>query len=150
MKRDMNRLFLRSCDKGRGKSRTLRPKSSDHPAAKSLLSSSQVPDGQKIRFTPLESGKHRLHVLYGGEDAPGSPFTFMVDEPGFPTAEGDGLLWALADEPASFRVDAKNLRGKLEVLVQGPSTVAKTTISPEKHWRVQSGLCGDGSLASSQ
>lgn len=90
-------------------------------------------DGQKIRFTPTESGKHRLHIMYGGEDIPGSPFTFMVDEPGFPTASGDGLLWALADEPATFRVDARNLRGKLEVMVNGPNTMAKTTITPEKN-----------------
>jgi filamin len=89
-------------------------------------------DGHKIRFTPTESGKHQLHVYYGGEEVPGSPFTIIVDEPGFPTASGDGLVWAMADEPASFRVDAQKLRGKLEVTVHGPNRAAKTTITPEK------------------
>ncbi|OQV23311.1 Filamin-B [Hypsibius exemplaris] len=90
-------------------------------------------EGHKIRFTPTESGKHKLHIQYGGEEVPGSPFTFMVDEPGIPTASGDGLLWAMADEPAHFRVDAAKLRGKLEVTVHGPNRAAKTTITPEKH-----------------
>ncbi|GAU89920.1 hypothetical protein RvY_02412-2 [Ramazzottius varieornatus] len=89
-------------------------------------------DGHKIRFTPTEAGKHKLHVYFGGDEIPGSPFTFMVEEPGIPTASGDGLIWAMADEPASFRVDATGLRGKLDVTVHGPSRAAKTTISQEK------------------
>ena len=89
-------------------------------------------DGYKIRFAASEAGKHKLHVYFGGDEIPGSPFTFMVEEPGIPTTSGDGLIWAMADEPASFRVDATGLRGKLDVTVHGPSRAAKTTISQEK------------------
>ena len=81
------------------------------------------PDGKRVRFTPTEAGKHKLHILYGGEETPGSPYTFIVDEPGFPTASGEGLSWAIADESAMLPVDTGSLRGELEVAVTGANTL---------------------------
>ena len=57
-------------------------------------------------FTPWEVGKHLLHVIWGIDHIPGSPFQIDIDhsDDGVCTAVGTGLTEAIAGEPTNFNI----------------------------------------------
>ena len=57
-------------------------------------------------FTPWEVGKHLVHIIWGIDHIPGSPFKMDVERSneGTCTAMGNGLTEAIAGEPAKFNI----------------------------------------------
>ncbi|KAF6016648.1 FLNB [Bugula neritina] len=82
-----------------------------------------------IKYQPIETGLHNLHVAYNNKPIEGSPYQFYVDavDSGIVAAYGPGLSYGVAGEPCSFTIDTKNAgAGGLSLAVEGPS---KTEIS---------------------
>lgn len=75
-------------------------------------------EGDMVEFFPTVPGKYRFNVLYGGDEIPGSPFIFVVDEEGLAKAHGEGLLHALEGTAAQFYIDARELIGEPTVQVR--------------------------------
>ncbi|KAH9509017.1 hypothetical protein Btru_048613 [Bulinus truncatus] len=61
----------------------------------------------------------------------GSPFHQEISEGTLPTAHGEGLHRGEEDKPASFVIDARNLKGEPTVQVDGPNAIAKCSIDPQ-------------------
>lgn len=68
---------------------------------------------------------------------PDTPVVFTADEPGRPTAHGEGLQRAITQELATFNVDAKKVKGDIKVEIIGPSGKIKPNVEKlENHWKV--------------
>ncbi|XP_023932625.1 filamin-C [Lingula anatina] len=118
-----------------------------------------TPEGTKVNYVPTEFGTYRIHVFYGGQEISGSPFiqevreqplyatvqrqTIETQRSGSPytqdvrsiahiSAYGDGLYKGEEDQPATFMVDSKGMKGDLFVQVDGPNSIAKCNIDPER------------------
>jgi hypothetical protein len=74
-------------------------------------------EGDLVEFYPTLPGKYRFNVLYGGEEIPGSPFIFVVEEEGLAKAHGEGLLNGSEGVPSHFFIDARGLVGEPTVQV---------------------------------
>ncbi|XP_074601281.1 filamin-type immunoglobulin domains fbug isoform X2 [Brevipalpus obovatus] len=82
-------------------------------------------EGELIEFIPTVPGKYKIAITFGGVEIPGSPVTFIAQEGHFPVIEGIGLKQGRVHQPVEFRMDARNLTGLPQVLVQGPTTEPK-------------------------
>ncbi|XP_021372143.1 filamin-A-like isoform X2 [Mizuhopecten yessoensis] len=85
---------------------------------------------KSVTYVPDEGGPYQIFVSYAGFELPGCPFIQNIDEGGLPTADGDGLFRGEEDNVATFYVDVGKRRGELGVQVDGPNSIAKTTIEP--------------------
>ena len=74
-------------------------------------------EGDLVEFYPTLPGKYRFNVLYGGEEIPGSPFIFVVEEEGLAKAHGEGLLNGSEGVLSHFFIDARGLVGEPPVQV---------------------------------
>ncbi|XP_069676636.1 filamin-A isoform X2 [Periplaneta americana] len=88
-------------------------------------------DCDLIEFCPSLPGNYRFKMTYGGEEIPGSPVTFTVEDSGVAKATGDGLLCGQVGCPASFKVLGPGLLGKPSIHVDGPDSVATCNIERE-------------------
>ncbi|KDR11639.1 Filamin-A [Zootermopsis nevadensis] len=88
-------------------------------------------DCDLIEFCPSLPGIYRFKMTYGGEEIPGSPVTFTVEDSGVAKASGDGLLCGQVGSPASFKVVGPGLPGKPSIHVDGPDSVATCSIERE-------------------
>ena len=90
------------------------------PVSKELpLEVKSLPNGEGdlVEFYPTIVGKHRFNVLFGGDEIPGSPFIFIVEEEGLAKAHGEGLLHGIEGLVSQFYIDARGLVGEPTVLV---------------------------------
>lgn len=88
--------------------------------------------GEIIEFIPTVAGKYKIAITYGGEEIPGSPIVFTIEDEGVARAFGDGLSVGLQDSPVYFKVDGQGLKGEPHVQVDGPETVASCSIEEEE------------------
>lgn len=75
-------------------------------------------DGDFVEFYPTLAGKYRFNVSYGGQQVPGSPFVFIVQEEGLARAHGEGLLHGVEGVVSHFYIDARELVGEPVVQVR--------------------------------
>lgn len=80
-------------------------------------------DCDLIEFVPSLPGSYRFNITYGGEEIPGSPVTFTVEEAGVARAHGDGLVGGRVGSQASFKVSGAGLVGEPQVQIDGPEDV---------------------------
>ena len=89
-------------------------------------------DGFASKITPYEAGPHTVHVTFGGQPVPGSPFTVEAipdkqvtvpkAEAGKVKAYGAGLEGGIANSPAEFTLDTRDAGpGGLGLTIEGPS-----------------------------
>lgn len=84
-----------------------------------------------IEFCPSVPGNYKFNITYGGEEVPGSPIVFMVEDTGVAKASGEGLQGGQVDGPTSFKISGVGLAGEPSVKVDGPDSVAKCLIERE-------------------
>ncbi|XP_049948482.1 filamin-A [Schistocerca serialis cubense] len=90
-------------------------------------------DTDLIEFCPSVPGSYRFNIKYGGEEVPGSPITFTVEDSGMAKALGEGLQSGQVDCPAKFKIMAVGLTGKPTVKVDGPDSIAEPSIERESN-----------------
>ena len=83
-------------------------------------------EGDLIEFVPSVAGRYKLTLTYGGEEVPGSPLVYTVQEDRTPTVFGKGLTLGQVRDVALFKIDGRGLEGEPRVEVEGRSrTVLK-------------------------
>ena len=83
-------------------------------------------EGDLIEFIPSVAGRYKLTLTYGGEEVPGSPLVYTVQEDRTPTVFGKGLTLGQVRDVALFKIDGRGLEGEPRVEVEGRSrTVLK-------------------------
>nr|CAD7395119.1 unnamed protein product [Timema cristinae] len=91
-------------------------------------------DTDLIEFCPSLAGSYRFSITYGGEEVPGSPVTFTVEEAGLPKATGDGLSCGQVGIPAVFKVVSGANDPVIDeplVHVDGPDSVCNVSVERE-------------------
>lgn len=76
-------------------------------------------EGDLIEFTPGVAGKYKLVMTYGGEEIPGSPLVYTVQEDRTPTVFGKGLSLGQVRDVCLFKMDGRGLQGEPHVEVSG-------------------------------
>lgn len=66
-------------------------------------------DCDLIEFVPSLPGHYRFNITYGGEEVPGSPVMFTVEEAGVARAYGEGLSGGRVGSPVSFKVSVNRV-----------------------------------------
>lgn len=85
----------------------------------------------RIAYSPLAEGEHVVKIQYADKAIKDSPYLVTIDEPGYVKCTGDGLVNAVANEPAHFVVDAtKAGEGSLGLQMEGPAEVANVQCEP--------------------
>ncbi|KAM8931054.1 filamin-B isoform 2-T2 [Pelodytes ibericus] len=77
-----------------------------------------------IRYEPTETGLHELHIKCNGTHIPESPLQFYVNYPdtGTVSAFGPGLIYGVANKPATFTIVTEDAgEGGLDLAIEGPS-----------------------------
>ncbi|XP_053149776.1 filamin-B isoform X3 [Hemicordylus capensis] len=77
-----------------------------------------------VRYAPVEVGLHEMHIRYMGNHIPESPLQFYVNYPnsGNVTAYGPGLVYGVANKPATFTIVTEDAgEGGLDLAIEGPS-----------------------------
>ncbi|XP_015743061.1 filamin-B isoform X3 [Python bivittatus] len=77
-----------------------------------------------VRYAPVEVGLHEMHIKYMGNHIPESPLQFYVNYPnsGNVTAYGPGLVYGVANKPATFTIVTEDAgEGGLDLAIEGPS-----------------------------
>ncbi|XP_061474309.1 filamin-B isoform X3 [Rhineura floridana] len=77
-----------------------------------------------VRYAPVEVGLHEMHIKYMGNHIPESPLQFYVNYPnsGNVTAYGPGLVYGVANQPATFTIVTEDAgEGGLDLAIEGPS-----------------------------
>ncbi|XP_062567856.1 filamin-C-like isoform X1 [Saccostrea cucullata] len=83
---------------------------------------------KEITYVPTEAGQHEIYINYCGFELPGCPVIHTIDEGGLPSASGPGLYKGQEDKEAVFYVDVGKRSGDLDIKVEGPNSIAKTTV----------------------
>ncbi|XP_061194598.1 filamin-A-like isoform X4 [Saccostrea echinata] len=83
---------------------------------------------KEITYVPTEVGQHEIYINYCGFELPGCPVIHTIDEGGLPSASGPGLYKGQEDKEAVFYVDVGKRSGDLDIKVEGPNSIAKTTV----------------------
>eukprot|EP00731_Ephydatia_muelleri_P018455 Em0011g495a len=82
----------------------------------------QLPQREKVTFTPVEPGICLIQVKYSGQSVEDSPYCVEVSDPYSVRVYGDGLKSARTDHRAEFTVDASEAGpGAIDISVSGPS-----------------------------
>jgi len=87
-------------------------------------------EGDLIEFSPSVAGRYKLSLTYGGEEVPGSPLIYTVQEDRTPTVFGKGLTLGQVRDVALFKIDGRGLEGEPRVEVQGGRT--RTVLQEDK------------------
>jgi len=87
-------------------------------------------EGDLIEFSPSVAGRYKLSLTYGGEEVPGSPLVYTVQEDRTPTVFGKGLTLGQVRDVALFKIDGRGLEGEPRVEVQGGRT--RTVLQEDK------------------
>ncbi|XP_062977412.1 filamin-B isoform X3 [Elgaria multicarinata webbii] len=77
-----------------------------------------------VKYAPIEVGLHEMHIKYMGNHVPESPLQFYVNYPnsGNVTAYGPGLVYGVANKPATFTIVTEDAgEGGLDLAIEGPS-----------------------------
>uniref|UniRef100_A0A8B9VP85 Filamin B n=1 Tax=Anas zonorhyncha TaxID=75864 RepID=A0A8B9VP85_9AVES len=77
-----------------------------------------------VRYAPTEVGLHEMHIKYMGKHIPGDPLQFYVNYPnsGSVSAYGPGLIYGVANKPATFTIVTEDAgEGGLDLAIEGPS-----------------------------
>ncbi|XP_063796937.1 filamin-B isoform X1 [Pseudophryne corroboree] len=77
-----------------------------------------------VRYVPTETGLHELHIKCNGAHIPESPLQFFVNYPntGSVSAYGPGLIYGVANKPATFTIVTEDAgEGGLDLAIEGPS-----------------------------
>ncbi|XP_053530109.1 filamin-B isoform X2 [Ictalurus punctatus] len=77
-----------------------------------------------VKYAPTEAGLHEMHIKYNGAHIPESPLQFYVNNANSPnvTAYGPGLVYGIANKPATFTIYTEDAaEGGLDLAVEGPS-----------------------------
>uniref|UniRef100_A0A670ISN1 Filamin B n=1 Tax=Podarcis muralis TaxID=64176 RepID=A0A670ISN1_PODMU len=77
-----------------------------------------------VSYAPVEVGLHEMHIKYMGSHIPGDPLQFYVNYPnsGNVTAYGPGLVYGVANKPATFTIVTEDAgEGGLDLAIEGPS-----------------------------
>ncbi|CAH2313059.1 filamin-B isoform X3 [Pelobates cultripes] len=77
-----------------------------------------------VRYIPTETGLHELHIKCDGSHIPESPLQFYVNYPdtGSVSAFGPGLIYGVANKPATFTIVTEDAgEGGLDLAIEGPS-----------------------------
>ena len=75
--------------------------------------------GDLIEFTPGVVGRYKLELTYGGENIPGSPLIYIVQEDRSPTVFGKGLTLGQVRDVCLFKIDGRGMSGEPRVEVSG-------------------------------
>ena len=71
-----------------------------------------------IEFTPGVAGKYKLMMTYGGEEIPGSPLVYTVQEDRTPTVFGKGLSLGQVLTPPSPVLDTRSMEATTIIPIQ--------------------------------
>uniref|UniRef100_A0A8C0IRM1 Filamin B n=1 Tax=Chelonoidis abingdonii TaxID=106734 RepID=A0A8C0IRM1_CHEAB len=77
-----------------------------------------------VGYSPTEVGLHEMHIKYIGNHIPGNPLQFYVNYPnsGNVSAYGPGLIYGIANKPATFTIVTEDAgEGGLDLAIEGPS-----------------------------
>ncbi|KAM7170746.1 filamin-B isoform 1-T2 [Macrochelys suwanniensis] len=77
-----------------------------------------------VGYSPTEVGLHEMHIKYIGNHIPESPLQFYVNYPnsGNVSAYGPGLIYGIANKPATFTIVTEDAgEGGLDLAIEGPS-----------------------------
>ncbi|XP_066182806.1 filamin-B isoform X4 [Sylvia atricapilla] len=77
-----------------------------------------------VKYAPTEVGLHEMHIKYMGNHIPESPLQFYVNYPnsGSVSAYGPGLIYGVANKPATFTIVTEDAgEGGLDLAIEGPS-----------------------------
>ncbi|KAI4879622.1 hypothetical protein NFI96_025042 [Prochilodus magdalenae] len=77
-----------------------------------------------VKYAPTEAGLHEMHIKYNGSHIPESPLQFYVNNANSPnvTAYGPGLVYGVANKPATFTIFTEDAgEGGLDLAIEGPS-----------------------------
>ncbi|XP_060713588.1 filamin-B isoform X1 [Tachysurus vachellii] len=77
-----------------------------------------------VKYAPTEAGLHEMHIKFNGTHIPESPLQFYVNNANSPnvTAFGPGLVYGVANKPATFTICTEDAaEGGLDLAVEGPS-----------------------------
>uniref|UniRef100_A0A8U7NN68 Filamin B n=1 Tax=Corvus moneduloides TaxID=1196302 RepID=A0A8U7NN68_CORMO len=77
-----------------------------------------------VKYAPTEVGLHEMHIKYMGNHIPGNPLQFYVNYPnsGSVSAYGPGLIYGVANKPATFTIVTEDAgEGGLDLAIEGPS-----------------------------
>merc|ERR1719192_2819950 len=86
-------------------------------------------EGDLIEFSPSVAGRYKLSLTYGGEEVPGSPLVYTVQEDRTPTVFGKGLTLGQVRDVALFKIDGRGLEGEPRVEVSGKT---RTVLQEDK------------------
>jgi filamin len=75
--------------------------------------------GDLIEFTPGVVGRYKLELTYGGENIPGSPLIYIVQEDRSPTVFGKGLTLGQVRDVCLFKIDGRGMTGEPRVEISG-------------------------------
>eukprot|EP00096_Caligus_rogercresseyi_P013172 TRINITY_DN5849_c0_g1_i1.p1 TRINITY_DN5849_c0_g1~~TRINITY_DN5849_c0_g1_i1.p1 ORF type:complete len:945 (-),score=251.50 TRINITY_DN5849_c0_g1_i1:1000-3834(-) len=100
--------------------------------------------GDLVEFVPEVAGRYKFLIKYGGEEVPGSPLNFAVQEtpstgggaPYMPKIFGKGLYSGLVNEVVSFQIDTSGFppgSPDPSIYISGPNTNAKTSIEKDSN-----------------
>ena len=76
-------------------------------------------EGDLIEFKPSVAGRYKLSLTYGGEEIPGSPLVYTVQEDRTPTVFGKGLTLGQVRDVCIFKIDGRGLEGEPRVEMSG-------------------------------
>ncbi|XP_039626735.1 filamin-B isoform X2 [Polypterus senegalus] len=77
-----------------------------------------------VQYSPTEAGLHEMEIKYNDRHIPESPLQFFVNYVNSPnvTASGPGLIYGVANKPATFTIYTEEAGdGGLDLAIEGPS-----------------------------
>lgn len=88
-----------------------------------------------VEFVPEAAGNYKFVILYGGEQVPGSPVNFMVEDRRSNELRvyGEGLSSGQINEEIIFFIEGKQLEGDPIVRIRGLNSAPKAMLQREKN-----------------
>ena len=88
-----------------------------------------------VEFVPEAAGNYKFVILYGGEQVPGSPINFSVEDRRANELRvyGEGLSSGQINEEIIFFIEGKQLEGDPVVRIRGVNSAPKAMLQREKN-----------------
>ena len=88
-----------------------------------------------VEFVPEAAGNYKFVILYGGEQVPGSPLNFTVEDKRSNELRvyGEGLSSGQINEEIIFFIEGKQLEGDPVVRIRGVNSAPKAMLQKEKN-----------------
>ena len=88
-----------------------------------------------VEFVPEAAGNYKFVILYGGEQVPGSPINFTVEDRRSNELRvyGEGLSSGQINEEIIFFIEGKQLEGDPVVRIRGVNSAPKAMLQREKN-----------------